>query len=86
MKKSDFNLNVFNEDLKEAVKNQRMNFCKILTEPYCRNITVTAEYCHRSYVKLDGNLNVVSAEESDDLYYGVSPHLDLPGRAYPFCR
>ena len=76
MKKSDFNLNVFNEDLKEAVKNQRMNFCKILTEPYGRNITVTAEYCHRPYVKLDGNLNVVSAEESDDLYYGVSPYLN----------
>lgn len=44
MKKSDFNLNVFNEDLKEAVKNQRMNFCKNLMEPYGRNITVTAEY------------------------------------------
>lgn len=80
MIKEDFNLKNVNKTIEDFVKNEKLNFCKMVVQSYEEDLSVIGQYkkpCE--YFVLDSQLNPIwesNEKNSDEYYYGVSPCID----------
>lgn len=76
MKATDFNLTNTNAAIREATKEQSVNYCQMLAMPFLKNLSVVAkeDTSHR-FVTLDENLQTVPID-TKNAYFGASPLVD----------
>ncbi len=76
MKAIDFNLSNTNLAIRDATKNQSVNYCQMLAMPFLENLSIIAkEDTSHSFVTLDENLRIVPAD-ARNAYFGASPLVD----------
>lgn len=80
MEKRDLNVTAFNNDMRDVLKNQKLNFCALIASSFEKTISITAKYRpttgNKRYITLNKNLSVVDAVDQNGWYYGVSPMVD----------
>ena len=75
MQREDFTLNNINNNISECLKNNDLNFCKMLVQAYEEDLSVTAKYAPpETWV----SLGKTPSKSEKEFYYGVSPLLDGP--------